>query len=86
VYIPKADGGKDRSEFRRWKTKSSACGGRGVERYLRNRLLGFSYGFRPGEASIKRWMRCTRDADEESELGADLDIKSFLMGFPTIGW
>ena len=24
-------------------------------------FLGFSYGFRPGAASIKRWTRCTRD-------------------------
>jgi RNA-directed DNA polymerase len=24
-------------------------------------FLGFSYGFRPGAASIKRWMHSTRD-------------------------
>jgi len=33
-------------------------------------FCGFSYGFRPGEASIKRWMALGRTHTEESELGA----------------
>jgi len=50
-------------------------------------FLGFSYGFRTGEASIKRWMRSGRTHTEESETGCLMP--TFVTSsdqFRTNGW
>ena len=99
VHIPKEMGRRDRSAFRRWRTRSSSRrrGGAGAD--LRGGFLGFSYGFRPkrsphdaldalGRRSTGRSTGCSTQTSGRSSTPSTMDgcRSSSSTGSGTDAW